>query len=120
MSALEMKVELGKIKDFINNLNKKNFHVGDKINSRSLVRGYNRYGEEIYYDGSDLLNMATMGVLGHVGREFVLWNDDPFGENPTIDAEEILKPNFHGTVYTRNVYEINFDSFADYISALIN
>ena len=115
-----MKVELEKIKDFINDLNKRNFHVGDKINARSVVRDYNRYGTTIYYEGSDLLNMANAGVLEHVGREFVLWDDNPFGENPTIDAEEILKPNFHGTVYTRNVYRINFDNFADYISELIN
>lgn len=116
MLATKMKSELNYIKEFIDHLNEQHYHAGDTITAGDHVVYLHGSYDDYCYDGPELVHLANAGVLDVVGRELVLWRER---DSRVIDIEEMICPNFRGTVYTRNVYKIKYDNFADYLSSLL-
>ena len=116
MLATKMRSELNYVKEFINHLNEQHYHAGDVITAGDHIIYFHGSYSDCCYDGPELASLAGAGVLEIVGRELVLWRER---DSKVIDIEEMMHPNFRGTVYTRNVYRIKYDDFTEYLSSLV-
>lgn len=109
--------EIGTVRCFFNDMKRANLRKGDRFTAGSDIRYHG--SNNITYSGSELMPFVRRGILKVVGREFVTFGD---GYIPpmVINPADILSGTIKGLFYTRNVYEVEYDNFENYITNLMN